>query len=113
MTYSQTGLLLLPFYDFAAEYTGASIYIYRGGYDPVPYIVALGPVGDEQVQREIDALPAEFERPREIQRYPYVIELNWSDAEGSLRKLLNMVTEKVQNEEWKAYVRNTVLEKLK
>lgn len=113
VTYSQRGLHLVPFYDYAAEYTGASIYIYRNGYDAVPYGVAFRPVGDEQVQREIDALPADFERPREIQRYPYVIELNRSDAQSNLMKLLNMVTQGIENEEWKLYVRNTILDKLK
>ena len=113
VTYPQRGLLLVPFYDFAAEYTGASIYIYRSGYDPVPYVAALRPVGDEQVQGEIDALPADFQRPRTIQRYSYVIGLNRSDAQSGLMKLLNMVTEGIENEEWKLYVRNTVVEKLK
>jgi hypothetical protein len=113
VTYSQTGLLLVPFYDFAAEYTGASIYIYRSGYDPVPYVAARRPVGDERVQREIDALPAEFERPRTIERYPYVIELDRNDAQGGFAKLLNMVTEGVENEEWKGYVRDTIRDKLK
>lgn len=112
VTYSQTGLLLVPFYDFAAEYTGASIYIYRSGYDPVPYVAARRPVGDEHVQREIDALPADFERPRTIERYPYVIELSRSDAQGGLAKLLNMVTEGIEHEEWKGYVRDTIRDKL-
>lgn len=70
VTYSQSGLLLLPFYDFAADYTGASIYIYRSGYDPVSYVVALRPVGDEQVQRDIDAILGWCTGRRSLSGYP-------------------------------------------